>query len=267
MSWFIKIGGEKQILPVTYGTSYSIKKILDASETNFEESDNEESYSEEFSDEEGEYESYLLIQNLESDQIEKLEKELTVEETIEKNVKEIRNINEKQRTDIRNLLLNFMDIFAVNYKGLNQTNIVECSIDTGKEKPIHMKPFTLAHADREFVQLELNKMVEEGILTPSNSSWAFPIVVVKKKGGEKRLCVDFRKLNAITKKDTFPLPDIVDLLESFSNAKVFSTLDLLKAFNQIKMEKSSQEKVTLICSFGTYSYTVMPFGITNDSHI
>ena len=78
-----------------------------------------------------------------------------------------------------------------------------------------------------------------------------------------KLCVDFRKLNAITKKDTFPLPDISTLSESFSSAKMFSTLDLLKAFNQVKMDNSSQEKVTLICSFGTYSYTVMPFGITN----
>ena len=261
MNWFIKIEGEKRLLPVTYGTSYSIRKMIDF-ETEDVESETENSNSEEHSDEEGEYESYSLIQD--EDNIKKIENNIiTVEEIFDQQIKKIPDTNNLQMTQVQSLLQEYRDIFAIDYQGLNQTNLVECTIDTGDATPIRMKPYTLAHADREFVQTEIEKMVAEGILRPALSNWAFPIVVVKKKNGEKRLCGDFRKLNGITKRDTFPLPDITDLLESFIDAKIFSTLDLLKAFNQIGMANGSDNKVTLVTPFGTYSYRVMPFGITN----
>ena len=105
-----------------------------------------------YQSEDSEYESYLLVQDLKNEIKIKTEKKISVDEAIERNVREIIHANEEQRFEIKELLLQFSDIFAVDYKGLSQTNIVKCSIDTGDTKPIHFKPFTLAHADREFVR-------------------------------------------------------------------------------------------------------------------
>jgi len=175
----------------------------------------------------------------------------------------IPDLNATLRDKLDQLLQNYKDIFAVDCTGLTQTHLVQCEIDTGDAKPIQLRPYSLAHSERDFVREEIQKMVDEGLLVPSRSPWAFPIVIVKKKTEDKRLCVDFRRLNAITKWDAYPLPNIVDLLESFNGARVFSALDLLKAFNQIQMHPNSIDKVTLTSPYGTYSYVMMPFGIVN----
>ena len=87
--------------------------------------------------------------------------------------------------------------------------------------------------------------------------------MVKKKNGETRFCVDYRKLNQITKRDNYPLPRIDELLDDFGKAKWFSTLDLKSGYWQVEMDPADQAKTAFITRHGTYEYLVMPFGLTN----
>src|ERR1044071_2790962 len=106
-------------------------------------------------------------------------------------------------------------------------------------------------------------MEAAGIVRPSYSPWASPIVVVGKKGGEKRFCVDYRKLNAIMKVDAYPLPRIDDLLDTLGGATWFSTLDLASGFWQIPMHENDIEKTAFTMGYGLYEFLVMPFGLNN----
>ena len=106
-------------------------------------------------------------------------------------------------------------------------------------------------------------MLETGAIRPSSSPWASPIVLVRKKDGTVRFCVDYRKLNDATKKDVHPLPRTSDMLESLAGAKIFTTLDAASGYWQIPMSPPDIEKTAFICSEGLFEFTVMPFGLCN----
>ena len=109
------------------------------------------------------------------------------------------------------------------------------------------------------VKKELDKMLAQGIVQPSRSPWASPIVLVKKKGGNVRFCVDYRKLNLVSKFDAYPMPRVDEVLESVGPARFISTLDLARGYWQIPMSEQSQEKT----AFTTPEFRVMPFGLHN----
>ncbi len=106
-------------------------------------------------------------------------------------------------------------------------------------------------------------MLKYGYTSPSTSPWASPIVPVIKKDGTLRFCVDYRKLNAATKKDSYPLPRIDELLETLKDAKYFCCLDLYSGYWQIKVAKQDREKTAFITHCGLFEFNVMPFGLTN----
>ncbi|CAL9699311.1 unnamed protein product [Knipowitschia caucasica] len=106
-------------------------------------------------------------------------------------------------------------------------------------------------------------MLEEGVITPSASEWASPVVLVRKKDGGVRWCVDYRSLNSLTIKDAYPLPQIEECLDVIGGASMFSTLDLQSGYWQIAVDSKDREKTAFITKWGLYEYTRMPFGLCN----
>ncbi len=143
------------------------------------------------------------------------------------------------------------------------SDIVEHEIDTGNNTPIAQKPYKVDSEKREIMKKEIKKLREMGWIRKAHGPWASPVVMVKKKDGEIRFCVDYRKINAITTTDAHPLPRIEELLEQFSESKWFSSIDLASGYHQIKMKESDIEKTAFTCCFGLYEYVVMPFGLKN----
>jgi hypothetical protein len=105
--------------------------------------------------------------------------------------------------------------------------------------------------------------LSSGVISKSNSAWAFPVVLALKSDGTYRFCVDYSKLNNITVRDTFPLPNIEDHLDQLQKAKIFTVVDLASGFWQIPVKEEDKEKLSFITSFGTYTFNFMPFGFVN----
>ena len=106
-------------------------------------------------------------------------------------------------------------------------------------------------------------MRKDNVIQPSESPWASPVVLVRKRDGSLRFCVDYRALNSVTKPDLFPLPRISVLLDQLGSSKYFSTLDLKSGYWQIRVYLDSQERTAFITHQGLYQFRVMPFGVTN----
>lgn len=147
---------------------------------------------------------------------------------------------------------------------LGRTNLVEHYIDTGDARPFKQRQYMLSPAMQKHLHREVTDMLKLGVIQPSNSPWSSPILLVTKKNGELRACFDGRKLNSVTIKDAYPLPHIDSILNRLRDARYLSSIDLRKAFWQIPLEQSSQEK-TAFCvpGMGLFEFVVMPFGLSN----
>ena len=130
-------------------------------------------------------------------------------------------------------------------------------IDTGETKPIKMRPYRTPLKNREVIDKALEEMLEAKVIR-SNSPWPFPAVFVDKKDGSKRFCVDFMKLNQVTKKNSFPLPLIYDILVLLGRANFFSSLDLKSGYWQVLMDDLDKEKTAFACHRGLFFLMACP---------
>ena len=110
-------------------------------------------------------------------------------------------------------------------------------------------------------------MLARGIVQPSCNPWASPVVLVRKKDGSMRFCIDYRKWNEVTRKDAYPLPRIDVTLDTLHGSQWFTTLDLLSGYWQVEMEDSDKETTAFCTPEGLYHFRVMPFGLCNATSI
>ena len=134
--------------------------------------------------------------------------------------------DKQTRLDLENLLKENYDAFGAHEREIGTTPLIKMSIDTGDHPPIAKKPYALALKHFVWVKEEIDKLLEAGVIRESHSSWSATIVVVPKGDGGKRLCVDFRALNSITRPYVWPIPSVEGIFAKLGKAKFFNTLDL-----------------------------------------
>ncbi|GBL98739.1 Transposon Ty3-I Gag-Pol polyprotein [Araneus ventricosus] len=174
-------------------------------------------------------------------------------------------LDDLQRKELLSLLVEFTDVFDLENKPVKVSSKVKHRINTADSQPVKQKPYRVSFEERRVIQEEVDKMLKLDIIEHSKSPWSSPVVLVKKKNGTWRFCVDYRRLNKITKKDVYPLPRTDDALDSLSGASLFSTMDLKSGYWQIEVDERDREKTAFITPDGLYQFRVIPFGLCNAS--
>jgi len=161
------------------------------------------------------------------------------------------------------ILKDHIDVFSKSENDLGRTDIITHRIEAGNAKPVRQQLQRYPPAHIEAISQHVDNMLEQGIIEPAFSPWASNVVLVRKKDGSLRCCIDYRKLNAVTRKDAYPLPRIDSCLDAMSSAKWFSTFDLRSSYHQVVVNPQDRDKTAFICPRGMYRYKNMPFGLCN----
>ena len=173
--------------------------------------------------------------------------------------KEIK-VPERHRRHITQLVGGNQDLFAKRVKDLGHTKSVKMCIRTDpKQQPIRVRPYHTPLNKRKIIDQAIDEMLEAKVIERSQSPWSFPLVMVKKKDGSNRMCVDFRTLNKIVRPVSYPLPLIDDILSLLGNARYF----LKSGYWQVQLDDDSKEKTAFACHRGLFQFNVMPFGLSN----
>ncbi|UYV70247.1 K02A2.6-like [Cordylochernes scorpioides] len=169
----------------------------------------------------------------------------------------------EERSQVLTLLGGYGEMFTApdEYKG--RTHLVKHQIRTTSDIPIRKNPYRVSLKERKIIGDQINSMLKNGIISHSSSPWASPIILVKKKNGTFRFCVDYRNLNSVTVKDQYPLPRIDDCFDSLHGARYFTSLDLCSGYWQVEVEEQDREKTAFITPDGLYQFNVLPFGLCN----
>ncbi|KRZ50459.1 Retrovirus-related Pol polyprotein from transposon 17.6 [Trichinella nativa] len=144
-----------------------------------------------------------------------------------------------------------------------RTSLVTHRIETGEARPIKQPPRRLPVSQRSVMERLVGQMLESGVIEPASGPWSSPVVVVRKKDGSPRFCVDYRRLNAVTRVDAQPLPRIDDTLDALAGSQWFSTLDLASGYWQVEVAEPDREKTAYSTPMGLFQFRVMPFGLCN----
>ena len=167
-------------------------------------------------------------------------------------------LSHKQTLELGELLREFESLFTALP---GHTTVAEHHVSTGDAGPIRLTPYRLPHAFRDHVKQEIDEMLAHGVIEHSRSDWAFPLVPVKKKDSSLRLCVDYRKLNSLSKVDPYPMPRVDDLIDRVGQSPFITTLDLTKGYWQVPVAEADREKTAFVTPFGLFHFRRMPFGL------
>jgi hypothetical protein len=144
-----------------------------------------------------------------------------------------------------------------------RTSVVTHDVDVGDSKPIKQWPYRMNPRKLQLAQNEIEYMLEHDIIESSQSEWSSPVVLVPKADGSQRFCIDYRKVNSVTKTDSHPLPRIDDCIDRIGQAKYVSKFDLLKGYWQVPLTDRAREISAFVTPNNLYQCVVMPFGMKN----
>ena len=175
------------------------------------------------------------------------------------------DISQIQLEGLKKLLEDYNDVFAFSDKELKKgcSIGIEHTIQLSTNKPIKCAPYRVSPDKKEHLRKHIQNLLENGIIRESSSPFASPIVMVSKSDGSYRFCADFRRINAVTTRDVFPLPRIDDTLDCLAGSQFFSTLDLRSGFFQIPLSENSKKYTAIIVHDGLYEFNRLPQGLAN----
>ena len=173
------------------------------------------------------------------------------------------DLSATQKGQLGNLLLSYADVFSKGKRDLGKnTSGVQHHIPLETDAtPVKQQLRRVPFAYREGVKSDLKAMLKDGVIENSSSEWASPMVIVKKPSGDLRICVDYRKLNEVTKVASYPLPNITETLDRLADAKFFTTIDMVSGYHQIEVAPEDRYKTAFISPFGLFQYCRLPFGL------
>lgn len=174
-----------------------------------------------------------------------------------------KELTEAQRVEVRELLERMSHVFASGDKDLGCANGVEHEIHLTQELPFKEPYRRVPPGQLEEFRDAIHDLLDTGVISESKSPYASPVVLVKKKDKTLRVCVDFRKLNARTVKDSYPIPRIAETLQALSGAEWFCSLDLQSGYLQVNIASKDKAKTAMTTPFGLFEFNRMPFGLTN----
>ena len=163
--------------------------------------------------------------------------------------------------DLNALLKEYESQFAKDENSIGTTPLNSMMIDTGASDPISQKPYPIAMKHYQWVKEEIEKLLTAKVICSSRSSWSAPIIAVLKGDGGKHLVIDYRALNKVTRKFTWPMPKVEDIFSKLNRATYFTTLDLQACHHHIPLDKPSILKTAFNSPFRKYEYVKVPFGL------
>ena len=164
------------------------------------------------------------------------------------------SLSEQQRKDVVEFLKKNSDVFAKSEFDLGRNGLMKHVIDTGENKPFKQQLRRHLMAHLPVIDEHVDKMLQHGIIEPSSSPWASNVVLVRKADNSLRFCVDYKKLNLLSVKDSYPLPRIDTCFDALGGAKFYSTLDLQSAYWQVKNHPDSMDKTSFVTQRGTFRF-------------
>ena len=168
-----------------------------------------------------------------------------------------------QKQAIARLLIKYSDVFSSGESDMGLTDLVQHSIPVESGvKPIKQAPRRLGAEKEMEVDRQIQKLCHQGLIEPAHGAWSSPVVLVKKKDGTWRFCIDYRRLNAVTVHDAHPLPRIDESLEALAGSQYFSTLDLMSGYWQVPLDDDAKDKAAFCTRGGLWRWKVLPFGLT-----
>jgi predicted aspartyl protease/transposase InsO family protein len=173
------------------------------------------------------------------------------------------SVPESSARDLRELIGRYRDAFSTGSTDLGRTDLVVHSIDTNGAQPFRQPLRRHPIAYRAAIDEQLTELLEQGVIEPCQSPYASNLVLVRKKDGSIRCCVDFRQLNLQTRRDAYPLPRADACLEAMSGASWFSTFDMRSGYHQVCVDERDLDKTAFVCHRGLFRYRMMPFGLNN----
>ncbi|GBG70242.1 hypothetical protein CBR_g6370 [Chara braunii] len=164
---------------------------------------------------------------------------------------------------IADILMEYQGAISVTDTDIGLSFVIQHEIQTGNHSPIHCKPYRYSLIERKKVLERIREFEASGWIEPTTGPWSFPVVLVPKKNGSIRICIDYRKLNEITIKDVYPLPRIDDLLDAIGCANYFSKFDIRHGFHHILVKEEDRPKTDFVLFEGTWQWVRFPIGICN----